>query len=75
MLRCEQGISGLIELRADLHYLRVVNENIDATEVVDGSLDDLITIFDRVVVGDGSTTSLANLLDNGVRGLRGGTRT
>jgi hypothetical protein len=56
------------------YYLRVVNENIDATEIIDGSLDDLITIFDGIVVSDGRTTSLANLFNDGVGSLGRGTR-
>jgi hypothetical protein len=47
----------------------IVDENIDSPKVLNGSLDDGITIFDAVVVGDGLTTSFSDLVDNDICGL------
>lgn len=42
----------------------VVDEDIDATEGLDGSVDDLLTVLDRVVVGDGLAAVLLDLVDD-----------
>jgi hypothetical protein len=42
----------------------VVDENIDPAKGLDGSLDDLVAILDRVVVCDGLAASRCDLLDN-----------
>jgi hypothetical protein len=43
---------------------RVVDENVDAPERVDGGLDDLVAVFDRVVVRDRGATGGLDLFDH-----------
>ncbi len=45
----------------------VVDDDVDLAERVHGGLDDLGAILDRVVVGDGFTAGVLDLLDDGVR--------
>lgn len=47
----------------------VIEKHIDATKVLDGGLDDSLTILHTVVVGDRLAASGANLLDDNVCGL------
>lgn len=47
----------------------IVKEDIDTAEVLNGSLDDGLTILNAVVVGSRLTASGADLLDNEVCGL------
>jgi hypothetical protein len=47
----------------------VVDENIDPAKGLNGSLDDLVAILDRVVVCDGLAASRCDLLDDLVGGL------
>jgi hypothetical protein len=47
----------------------VVDEHIDAAEGVDGGLDDLVTILDGVVVGNGVSAGLFDLVDDNIGGL------
>ena len=47
----------------------IVDEDIDPAKVLDGSLNDLVAVLDRVVVGDGLAASRCDLLDNLVGGL------
>lgn len=42
----------------------VVDQHIDAPKVVDGRLDDVLSIVDRVVVGDGLAACGADLVDD-----------
>lgn len=48
----------------------VVEEHIDATKVLNGSLDDALSVLDAVVVGDGLTAGGADLVDDHICGLR-----
>ena len=55
---------------------RVVDEDVEATKVVEGSLDDALTAVgggDGVVVGHGDATSLDDFVDDGVGGSCGST--
>jgi hypothetical protein len=47
----------------------VVEQNIDTTEVLDGSLDDGLTVLDAVVVGNRLAAGGADLLNNDICGL------
>lgn len=47
----------------------VVDEDIDSAKGLDGSLDNLVAILDRIIVGDGLAASRCDLLDNLVGGL------
>lgn len=47
----------------------VVDQDIDATECLDGSLDDFVTILDGVVIGNGLSTVLLDLIDYYIGGL------
>ena len=47
----------------------VVKENIDATEVLDGGVDDTGAVLDAVVVCDRLTTGGADLVDDDIGGL------
>jgi hypothetical protein len=49
----------------------IVDEDIDATEVLDRGVDDLLAEFDGIVVGNGLAASLLDLVDDDVCGLRG----
>jgi len=49
----------------------IVDEHIDAPEVVDGRLDDGLSVLDRIVVGDGLAACSADRVDDLVCGLRG----
>lgn len=44
----------------------VVDNDINAAECLEGSLDNLLTILNRVVVGDSLTASLADFINNNV---------
>ncbi|MNL29505.1 hypothetical protein D3C87_1511880 [compost metagenome] len=46
----------------------VVDHHVDATEDVQGVLDQFVTVSDRVVVGLGDATSLANVRHHAVGG-------
>jgi hypothetical protein len=57
-------------LEADIAQdARIVDEHIDATEGIDGRLDDGFTVLDRVVVGDCLAACRANDFDDFVGGL------
>jgi hypothetical protein len=57
-------------LEADItQNASVVEEDIDAAEVVNGGLNDALAIFNAVVVGDCLTTSGFDLVDDQVRSL------
>lgn len=47
----------------------VVDQNVDATKCLDGSLDDLVTIFDGVIIGNCLSTVLLDLIDYYIGGL------
>lgn len=47
----------------------VVDEDVDGTESLDGSLDDLLAVLDGIVVGDGLSASLLNLLNDDIGSL------
>lgn len=47
----------------------VVDEDVDATESLDGSLDDLVAILDAVVVGNSLAASGLDLIDNHIGSL------
>lgn len=47
----------------------VVDEDVDATERLDGSVDNLVTVLYRVVVCDGLSACLLDLIDNDIGGL------
>lgn len=44
----------------------VVEQNIDTTEVLDGCLNDGLTVLDAVVVGNGLAAGGADLLNNDI---------
>ena len=44
----------------------VVDDDVDGAERVHGSLDDLVTKFDGIIVSDGCATVLLDLSDNEV---------
>lgn len=47
----------------------VIDQDIDATKCLDGSLDDLVAILDGVVIGNGLSTVLLDLVDYYIGGL------
>jgi hypothetical protein len=47
----------------------IVDQDVDSAKGLDGSVDDLFTIFDRVVVGNGLASSCLDLVDYDVCGL------
>jgi hypothetical protein len=47
----------------------IVDEDIDATESLDGSIDDLLAELDRVVVGYGLSAGSLDLVNNDICGL------
>ena len=47
----------------------IVDEHIDAAKAVNGRLDDVLSVLDRVVVGNGLAARGANLVDDFVCGL------
>lgn len=47
----------------------VVDQHVDRAELLHRSLNDLVTELDRVVVGNGLTTGLPDLLNNDIGGL------
>lgn len=47
----------------------IVDENVDAAKVVNGRLDNGLSVLDRVVVGDCFAACLADLVDDLVGGL------
>jgi hypothetical protein len=49
----------------------IVDEDVDAAKGVNGRLDDVFAILDRVVVGDRLAACRADLLDDFICGLRG----
>lgn len=48
----------------------VVDEDVDAAEGLNGSLDDLLAILDAVVVGNSLSAGLFDLVDDNVGGLQ-----
>jgi hypothetical protein len=59
-------------LEADVaQNARIVDEDVDATEGVNGGLDDGFSILDRVVIGDGFPASGADRFNDFVCGLYG----
>jgi hypothetical protein len=57
-------------LEADIaQNTRIVDQDIDATEVVDGSLDNVLAILNRIVVGNSLSALRLDLVDNGIRRL------
>ena len=50
----------------------VVDHDVDGAESIDSSLDNLVTEFDGVLVGDCNTTLGLDLIDNGICGVLGG---
>jgi hypothetical protein len=44
----------------------IVDQDVDSAKSLDGRVDDLFTIFDRVVVGNGLASSCLDLLDHDV---------
>ncbi len=49
----------------------IIDQHIDATEVLDGRVDNLVAEFDRVVVGYGLAASSTDLVDDDISGLCG----
>lgn len=47
----------------------IVDDDVDAAESLDGSLDDLVAVLDAVVVGDSLAASGLDLIDNNVGSL------
>jgi len=47
----------------------VVDDDINAAELLDGSLDDLVAVLDAVVVGNGLAAGLLDLLNNNIGSL------
>jgi len=47
----------------------VVDEHIDASEALDGRVDDLLAVLDRVVVGHGLSAGGLDLVDDDIGGL------
>jgi hypothetical protein len=47
----------------------IVEQDINAAIVLDGGLDDLVTLLDAVVVGDGFAACGSDLVDNDICGL------
>ena len=47
----------------------IVDEDIDAAERINGSLDDGLAVLDRIIVGDGLAAGSADLLDDDVCSL------
>ena len=59
-------------LEADIAQdTRIVDEDINAAESVDSSLDDGLSVLDRIVVGDRLTASGADSVNDLVCGLSG----
>lgn len=48
---------------------RVIDEDVDPPEGLDGSLDDAFAVLDRVVVGDGLATCGFDLIDDDIGSL------
>lgn len=48
----------------------IVDQDINATKRLDGRLDDLLAVLDRVVVGDGLAARGLDLVDNYISSLR-----
>jgi hypothetical protein len=55
-----------------VEYERVIDENINATPVVDGGFDNLVAIGHRIVICDGLTSILTDLLNDEIGSLSGG---
>lgn len=47
----------------------IVNDDVDSTKGLDGGINDLVTVFNRVVVSNGLTASSDNLFDNNISSL------
>ena len=47
----------------------IVDEDVDAAERLDGCVDDLVAVLDRIVVGDGLAAGLLDLIDHDIGGL------
>lgn len=47
----------------------VVNEDVDATECLDGRVDDLVAILDGIIVGNCLATILLDLINYYIGGL------
>jgi len=47
----------------------IVNDDVDSTKGLDGSINDLVTVLNRVVVSNGLTASSDNLFDNNISSL------
>jgi hypothetical protein len=47
----------------------IVEEDVDSTEGLDGSLDDSVAVLDAVVVGNGLAASGFDLVDDDICGL------
>lgn len=59
-------------LKADIpQNASIVDEHVDAAKGLDGSLDNLVAIFDRVVVRDGLAACRSDFVDDSVGGLDG----
>jgi hypothetical protein len=57
-------------LEADIpKNARIVDKDIDSAKVLDGGFNDSLAILDAVVVGDGLTTGLSDLIDDDISGL------
>lgn len=57
-------------LKADIAQdTGVVNQDVDAAEVLDSGVDDAFTVLDAIVVGNGLAAGSSNLVDYNVRGL------
>jgi hypothetical protein len=47
----------------------IVDEDVNTAEIADGSLNDLVTKLDAVVVGDSFTSCLLDFVDDNISGL------
>lgn len=48
----------------------IVDENIDAAKILDGCVDNCLSVLHAVVVGDGLSAGLANFFNYNIGGLK-----
>lgn len=57
-------------LKADItENARIVDQDVNPSKLLDGSLDDVLSIFDAVVIGNCVSTCSSDHIDNNVGGL------
>ena len=52
-------------------YAGVVDKDVYPAEILDGSINDAVAMFNAVIIGDGRATLSPDLLNNRISGLRG----